>query len=339
MDQPIKTGLLAFGMSGRIFHAPFLNAHPGFSLDAVAERNTKKAAQFYPNLKSYDTLEEVINNPELELIVVNTPNFTHFELAKAALLAGKHVLIEKPIAATTAEAQELFDLGRQVNREVLVYQNRRWDSDVMSVKQVLDTGELGKIVEVHFRYDRWRPEIGPKTFKETPMPASGLLYDLGPHLLDQAITLFGKPLSYTKTLGRFRHKTEVPDYFFIHLKYAEDLNVFLYASMLVTNPLPGFVLNGSRGTFIKKRSDVQEAQLDQGMSPLAVGFGLEEDGMQGELTCINPENGKMETTLVPSLKGDFMGIFDAVYHTVRERKLFPILEEDVLLQLSIIEEK
>lgn len=338
MDQPIKTGLLAFGMSGRIFHAPFLNAHPGFSLDAVAERHTKKAAQIYPNIKSYDTLDELINHPELELIVVNTPNFTHFELAKAALLAGKHVLIEKPIAATTAEAQELFDLGRQVNREVLVYQNRRWDSDLMSVKQVLDTGELGKIVEVHFRYDRWRPEIGPKAFKETPMPASGLLYDLGPHLLDQAITLFGKPLSYTKTLGRFRHKTEVPDYFFIHLKYAEDLNVFLYASMLVANPLPGFVLNGSRGTFIKKRSDVQEAQLDQGMSPLALGFGLEEDGMQGKLTCLNPD-GKMEITLVPSLKGDFMGIFDAVYYTIRERKLFPILEKDVLLQLSIIEEK
>lgn len=339
MNQPIKTGLLAFGMSGRIFHAPFLNAHLGFSLDAVSERHTKKAAQFYPNVKSYNTLEEVINNPELELIVVNTPNFTHFELAKQALLAGKHVLIEKPVAATTAEAKELFDLGRQVNREVLVYQNRRWDSDVMSVKQVLDTGELGKIVEVHFRYDRWRPEIGSKAFKETPMPASGLLYDLGPHLLDQAITLFGKPLSYTKTLGKFRHKTEVPDYFFIHLKYAEDLNVFLYASMLVANPLPGFVLNGSRGTFIKKRSDVQEAQLDQGMSPLAVGYGLEEDGMQGELTCFNLETGKMETTFVPSLKGDFMGIFDAAYQTVRERKLFPILEEDVLLQLSIIEEK
>ena len=338
MNQPIKTGLLAFGMSGRIFHAPFLNVNPGFSLDAVAERNTKKAAQFYPNIKSYDTLEEVINHPDLELIVINTPNYTHFELAKAALLAGKHVLIEKPVAATSAEAKELFDLGREVNREVLIYQNRRWDSDVKAVKQVLETGELGKIVEVHFRYDRWRTEIGPKAFKETPMPASGLLYDLGPHLLDQAIDLFGKPLSYTKTLGKFRLKTEVPDYFFIHLKYPEDLNVFLYASMLVANPLPGFVVNGSRGTFIKKRSDVQEAQLDQGMSPLAVGFGVEEPGMEGQLTCINPKTGKMENTLVPSLKGDFMGIFDAVYHTIREHKPFPILEENVLLQLTIIEE-
>lgn len=337
MDQPIKTGLLAFGMSGRIFQAPFLAANPAFSLDAIVERNTKKAKQFYPEITSYDTTDELINDPTLELIVVNTPNFTHFALAKAALEAGKHVLIEKPVAATTAEAKALFDLGREVDREVLIYQNRRWDSDVMAVKQVLKTGQLGKIVEVHFRYDRWRPEIGPKAFKETPMPASGLLYDLGPHLIDQSLDLFGKPLSFTKTLGKFRLKTEVPDYAFIHLKYTEGLNVFLYASMLVAKPLPGFVLHGTRGSFIKKRSDTQEAQLDQGMSPLAVGFGVEEEGMQGELTYINPETEKMETVLVPSLKGNFMGIFDAVHQTIRHHKPFPVTEDDITTQLSIIE--
>ncbi len=337
MDQPIKTGLLAFGMSGRIFHAPFIAANPAFSLDAIVERNTKKAKQFYPEIKSYDTIDELINDPTLELIIVNTPNFTHFDLAKAALQAGKHVLIEKPIAATSAEAKILFDLGRSLNREVLVYQNRRWDSDVMSVKQVLETGSLGKLVEVHFRYDRWRPEIGPKAFKETPMSASGLLYDLGPHLIDQTLDLFGKPVSVSKTLGSFRPKTEVPDYFFLHLKYHEDFNVFLYASMLVAQPLPGFVLHGSRGSFIKKRSDVQEAQLDQGMSPLAVGYGVEEAGMEGGLTFINPETEKMETTSVPSLKGNFMGIFDAVYQTIRHKKPFPITEDDIITQLTIIE--
>lgn len=337
MDQPIKTGLLAFGMSGRIFHAPFLNAHPGFSLDAVAERHIKKAAKFYPKIRSYDTLEEVINNPELELIVVNTPNYTHFDLARQVLQAGKHVLIEKPIAATAAEAKALFDLGREVNREVFVYQNRRWDSDFMAVKEVLETNELGKLIEVHFRYDRWRPEIGPKAFKETPMPASGILYDLGPHLLDQAISLFGKPISFYKNLGRFRHKTEVPDYAFIHLQYAENLNVFIYASLLVAKALPAFVINGTRGSFSKRRADMQEAQLDQGMSPLAVGYGLEEAGMDGELTCINPENGQMETTDVPSVKGDFMAIFDAMHQSIRERKPFPITEENILTQLAIIE--
>lgn len=337
MDQPIKTGLLAFGMSGRIFHAPFLNANPGFSLDAVAERHTKKASAFYSEIKSYDTLEEVINHPELELIVVNTPNYTHFELAKQVLQAGKHVLIEKPVAATVAEAQELFDLARAVNREVFVYQNRRWDSDFKSVKQVLEMGHLGKLIEVHFRYDRWRPEIGPKAFKERPMPASGILYDLGPHLLDQVISLFGKPISFTKNLGSFRHLTEVPDYAFVHLQYPENLNVFITASLLVAKALPAFTLNGTRGSFIKQRADVQEAQLDKGMSPLDVAYGLEEPGMDGELTCIDPETEQMETVSVPSKKGDFMAIFDAVYHTIRERKPFPITEEDILTQLAIIE--
>lgn len=337
MDQPIKTGILAFGMSGKVFHAPFLNAHAGFSLDAVAERHEKKAAQFYPNIKSYDTLEEVIYHPELELIVVNTPNYTHFELAKQVLKAGKHVLIEKPIAATAAEAKELFDLGREVNREVMVYQNRRWDSDFLAIKEVLEMNYLGKLIEVHFRFDRWRPEIGPKAFKEKPMPASGILYDLGPHLLDQIISLFGKPIEFSKTLGSFRHQTEVPDCTSIHLQYHENLNVFLHANLLVAKPLPAFVLHGTRGSLIKQRADVQETQLVQGMSPLDESYGLEEPGMEGELTYINPDTEKMETKVVPSVKGDFMAIFDAVYHTIRERKPFPITEEDILTQLTIIE--
>ncbi|MVN21222.1 Gfo/Idh/MocA family oxidoreductase [Mucilaginibacter arboris] len=337
MDQPIKTGLLAFGMSGRIFHAPFLNANPGFSLEAVAERHTKKAAQFYPNIKSYDTLEEVINHPDLELVVVNTPNYTHFELAKQVLQAGKHVLIEKPIAATAAEAKALFDLGRAVNREVFVYQNRRWDSDFKAVKEVLEMNYLGKLIEVHFRYDRWRPEIGPKAFKEKPMPASGILYDLGPHLLDQVISLFGKPIAFSKNTGSFRHLTEVPDYTSVHLQYPENLNIFVTASLLVANPLPAFVIHGTRGSFIKKRADVQEAQLDKGMSPLDLAYGLEEPGMDGELTCIDPETETMEATKIPSMKGDFMAIFDAVYHSICEGKPFPVTEEDILTQLAIIE--
>lgn len=337
MDQPIRTGLLAFGMSGRIFHVPFLTTNPAFSLEAVAERHTKKAKAFYPDLKSYDTTEELINDPELELIVVNTPNNTHFMLAKAALQAGKHVLIEKPCAPTAAEAKELFDLGREMNREVMVYQNRRWNSDFMVVKEVLEMGQLGKLIEVHFRYDRWRPAIGPKVFKETPIPASGILYDLGPHLLDQAITLFGKPIAFSKSLGSFRHKTQVPDYAFIHLQYPENLNVFLHASLLVAKPLPAFVLNGTRGSFIKKMTDVQEAQLDKGMSPLSVGYGLEETGTEGELTCINPETDQLETTTMPSVKGNFMAIFDAVHQTIRHKKPFPVSEEDILTQLTILE--
>ena len=337
MNQPIKTGLLSFGMSGRLFHAPFLKANDGFSLEAVAERHTKKAAQFYPQIKSYDTLEEVINLPELDLIVVNTPNFTHFDLAKKALQAGKHVLIEKPVTATAAEAQELFDLGRQVDRYVMVYQNRRYDSDFISLKEVLESNKLGKLIEAHFRYDRWRPEIGPKTFKETPMPASGVIYDLGPHLVDQAISLFGKPLNFTKTLGEFRHLTQVNDYAFIRLEYAENFNVFITATMLAAKALPAFAVNGTRGSFTKYKSDMQETQLDANMSPLAVGFGLEEEDMEGLITYVNPDTNELETDKVASAKGNFIAIFDAVYQTVREGKPFPVTESDIITQLSIIE--
>lgn len=169
------------------------------------------------------------------------------------------------------------------------------------------------------------------------MPASGILYDLGPHLLDQIISLFGKPIAFSKNTGSFRHKTEVPDYAFIHLQYHENLNIFLHASLLVAKTLPAFVLNGTRGSFIKQRADMQETQLDKGISPLDLQYGVEEPGMDGQLTWINPETETMETTAIPSVKGDFMAIFDAVYQSIRERKPFPVTEEDILTQLAIIE--
>ena len=147
----------------------------------------------------------MLQDEEVELIIVNTPGNTHFELATKALKAGKHVLIEKPIAVTSAEAKALFDLGRKVDRHVMVYQNRRWDSDFISVKKIIDSGKLGELIEVHFRFDRYKATLSPKLFKESKnVPANGLVYDLGPHLLDQAISLFGKPLSYGRTTGIYR---------------------------------------------------------------------------------------------------------------------------------------
>ncbi|MHB1178347.1 MAG: Gfo/Idh/MocA family protein, partial [Daejeonella sp.] len=148
--QPINTGLLAYGMSGRIFHAPFIHTHPGFRLNAVTERHDKKANQFYPDIKSYKTTDELINEKSIELVVVNTPNNTHFEYAKQALMAGKHVLVEKPFTTSLSEAKELFKLGKKVQRKVMAYQNRRWDSDFKSVKNIVESGKLGKLIEVHF---------------------------------------------------------------------------------------------------------------------------------------------------------------------------------------------
>jgi len=166
MSKPIITGIMAYGMSGRIFHAPFLSTNPAFQLKAIVERHAKKAANTYPDIISYNTIEDLLNDNEIELIVVNTPSYLHFEHAKMAMQAGKHVLIEKPASATVADVKALYDLGRELNKHVMVYQNRRYDSGFLSAKEIIESGRLGELIEVHFRLDRYKAAIGPKLFKE-----------------------------------------------------------------------------------------------------------------------------------------------------------------------------
>ena len=338
MDSVIITGLLAYGMSGKVFHAPFLEAHPGFKLHAITERNQKKAQQDYPALISYNSVDELLDDPAIEMVVINTPNFSHVDYAKQALLKGKHILVEKPFAATAAEAQEVFDLAKTQGKQVFVFQNRRWDSDFNSVKKVIEAGSLGKLNEVHFRYDRYRNEIGPKTFKEEPIPASGLLYDLGPHLLDQAISIFGKPLSYHKILGKNRVGTQVDDYFSIHLSYADSINVFVHANMLVVDAQPAFVLHGTNGSFIKDRTDVQEAQLLKGMKPTDPMYAVEDESMAGILTLIDEEGNKTQSHRSAE-KGKYPELFEAVYASLTQGKAYPVKEEQILWQLEILESK
>lgn len=335
-NPPLKTGLLSFGMSGKLFHAPFLDAHDGFELTAVVERTKKNAKLHFPEITSYDSVDELLADPEIELVVVNTPNVTHFEFALKAIEAGKHVLVEKPFTITSDRAKELFEAGKKHNRYVLPYQNRRYDSDLLSVKQVIDSGKLGRLVELHFRYDRYRHHIGPKVQKETPIPGSGLMYDLAPHLLDAVISLFGIPEKWTKTLGHFRPKTQVDDYAHIHLIFPEELQVFVTMSLLVTEAQPALVLHGTRGTYIKRRTDVQEKQLLQNMSPNDPAFGIEKSGSEGVLTTIS-EDGIKTREQIPSEKSSYLNLFEAVYQTIREGKPFPISEEQIIQQINILE--
>lgn len=335
-NSVINTGLLAYGMSGKIFHAPFVAAHPGFKLHSIVERTRKIAAADYPSLISYDSNEALLADPSIDLVIVNTPNYTHYEYAKKALLAGKHVLVEKPFCATTTEAMEIFDLARSLGKKALVYQNRRYDSGFNAVKKVVESGKLGKLVEAHFRYDRYRNEISHKYFKEEPYPASGLSYDLGPHLLDQAISLFGKPLSYHKVLSKNRADTKVDDYFAIQLSYPNELNVFLTASMLVPAIGSAFVLHGTKGSFTKNHADVQEEQLLKGMKPTDDGYGIEKPSDAGILTTVTADGGR-HTALVASDKGDYAALFEAVFQSIVHDAPYPITEEDVLAQLEILE--
>jgi predicted dehydrogenase len=279
---------------------------------------------------------ELLADDQLELIVVNTPNDTHVDYVLKALKAGKHVLVEKPFATSSEEAKMLFEEARMRHLCLLPYQNRRFDSDFTSVQKVIASGQLGKLVEVHIRFDRYRPQIGLKVFKETPIPGSGLLYDLGPHLLDQALYLFGNPLRWTKTLGFNREKTQVDDFFHIHLEYPEGLQVFVTANMLITDTQPAYVLHGSKGSYVKQRTDVQENQLVGGMRPENPLYGLEESGGEGILTTVSPE-GQFIRQKMEMKQTSYTSLFDAVYRSIRFGEAFIITEEQIIQQLIILE--
>ncbi|MCX2450428.1 Gfo/Idh/MocA family oxidoreductase [Pedobacter sp. PLR] len=336
MEKKIITGLMAYGMSGKVFHAPFVEAHPGFTLRAVTERNQKNAATDYPEIISYNTIEDLLADDQIELIIINTPNNTHYDYAKKALQAGKHILVEKPFTATVEEAKEILALAATLNRKVLFYQNRRWDSDFRAVREVIESGKLGKLSEVHFRYDRYRSTIGVKSFKEDPIAAAGLMYDLGPHLLDQALSIFGKPDAFHKILGKNRVNTRVDDYFSIHLSYPNSVNVFVHSNMMVVESLPAFVINGTNGSLHKVRADAQEAQLLAGMKVNDIAYGIEAPGTEGKLYLLD-EAGVKTTHNIPALQGSYLPLFESVYQTIVNDIAYPVTEEQVLTQLEILE--
>jgi predicted dehydrogenase len=338
MQKPVVTALLAYGMSGKLFHAPFVHAHPGFDFKGVLEHNTKKVNADYPAIKSYDKLEEILDNPEIELVIINTPSNTHVDYSRMALLAGKDILVEKPFAPTVKEAKEIFDLGRKLGRKVMVYQNRRFSSDFAVTRDTIKSGVLGDIIEVHLRYDRYRAAIGPKVFKETPLPAAGIVYDLAAHLLDQTICIFGKPSTFRKTTGVYRINSQVDDYGHIHLTYPKQVNVFISTSLLVAEPQPGIIIHGTKGSFVKTFCDRQEDQLIAGMKPGDPGFGEEEAGREGRLTLMS-DQGDKSVELVPSIKGKYMDLFEAIFQTIRNGMEFPIKELEVLAQIEILESK
>ena len=336
MPSPIQTGLMAYGMSGRIFHAPFLSTHPGFRLRAVVERSRKQAAQQYPAIISHDSVAGLLADPQLELVVVNTPNDTHFALARQALQAGKHVLIEKPAATTVAELNELLTLATERSLHVLAYQNRRWDSDFQLVRQVVASGQLGQLTEVHFRFDRYKMALNAKTFKEDPAVAgSGLSFDLGPHVLDQALSLFGQPERAHVTRASHRPGSRVDDYFHLHLQYAQGLNVFVTGSLLTAAPGPAYVLHGTLGSFQKSRADVQETQLDHGRLPTEATYGHEPAGQEGTLTLV-PAPGETQISHLPAPQGQYQSLFEAVHQTIRHGQPFPVRAEELHWQLELL---
>ena len=335
-NTKINTGILSFGMSGRVFHAPFIHINPHFNLVAVVERSQKIAQDLYPEIKSYDTVDQLLADDTITLVIVNTPNHTHFEFATEALKAGKHVLIEKPAVENITQFNELSEVSKKSGKRIFFYQNRRYDSHFLDVKKVIESGNLGKLTEVSFRFDRYKMELGQKYFKENNQYiSSGLTYDLGPHIIDQAISLFGKPLKFSKTTSINRPDSQVADYFHYHLRYPNELNVFLTGSLAVANPLPAFVVNGTKGSFIKTMADVQEQQLIDGMLPNNPAYGVEPNGSAGKLVTIDNTNQKHISYPLPH-RGDYNLLFNDIYENLVNEVEYPITMDHIRWQIEML---
>lgn len=278
--KPINTALCSFGMSGWVFHAPFLTVNPGFNLYAVWERTKNLAVEKYPGIKTYRTLESMLTDDLIELVIVNTPNYTHFDYAKKALNAGKHVIVEKPFTIKVEEAKDLIEIAKSQNKKIGVFQNRRYDSDYKTIKKVVDKNLLGELVEVEFHFDRFKEELSPKLHKETPGAGAGSLYDLGSHIIDQALQLFGMPDKIFADLRIVRPESKVVDCWELLLYYPKH-RVRLKSSYVVREALPGYVLHGLKGSFIKPKTDNQEDTLKLGVLPDKSDWGKEPDSEKG----------------------------------------------------------
>ncbi|MBX2947288.1 MAG: Gfo/Idh/MocA family oxidoreductase [Cyclobacteriaceae bacterium] len=323
--QRIKTALLSFGMSGRVFHAPFIHAHPGFELAGAWERSAKNIQQLYPETKSYSSLEELLHDDSIALVVVNTPTYTHYEFTRRALEAGKHVIVEKAFTTTAAEAEELKTLATEVNRKLSVFQNRRWDSDFKTVQHIISKGVLGDLVEVSFSYDRYNPALSPKLHKEIVQPGAGVVHDLGPHLIDQALVLFKMPQAVFADLAITRASSKVYDYFEILLLYP-SLRVRLRAGYFVREPAPSYIVHGTKGSFLKTRADVQETDLQAGKKPSGKGWGVEPEKEQGLLHT--EIDGKVVRDKIETLPGNYMEYYDGIYRSLANDGPLPVTADE-----------
>lgn len=331
--QKIRTALLSYGMSGKVFHAPFISFHEGFELIGSWERSKKLIREDYPSVKSYATMEALLED-DVDLVIVNTPVDTHYEYAKKVLLAGKHAIVEKAFTTTVAQAQELAALAKDRGVKLAVFQNRRWDSDFKTVQKIISEKKLGDIVEAEFHFDRYNPLLSPKVHKETANSGAGILKDLGPHLIDQALCLFGLPESVFADVRITREHSLVDDCIDI-LLYYPDFRVRLKAGFFVREAIPAFVVHGKKGSFLKPRGDVQEDDLKLGKKPNFDTWGKEPKDKEGLLhtefrTDILLEN-------VPTLQGNYYEFFDGVYNSISNDTPEPVTAQDGVHVMQIIE--
>ncbi len=333
-EKPVlNVGIVGFGLSGQVFHAPFIDVNPHFNLHTIVTTGTI-AGEKYPYIKTTPSFDELLANPEIDLVIICSPNSLHFSHASTALQAGKHVIVEKPFTVNSAEAQSLIEISNKSGKYVFPFHNRRWDSDLLTLKNILGQGLLGKVVDYESRFDRFTPVISRAFWKYQQKEGGGTLFDLGIHLIDQAVSLFGAPEGVFCRLFNQREGSVTDDSFDLKLIYP-GLNVTIKGSIFVKEPGPRFQVHGTMGSFVKYGIDSQEAQLRLGKKPGTRGYGIEPARQRGILNTVLP--GKEFRGKIKTLPGNYMEFFNNVYSVINNNAEMVVKPQDALLNIRIIE--
>lgn len=315
MEKKLNVGLIGFGFSGRVFQAPLITSVEGLHLSKVVERRGQLSKAIYPWVEVVTEISEVLDDPAIDLVVVATPSTNHYEIAKAALMADKHVVVEKPFTTTVVEAEELIELAAQRGKVLSVYHNRRWDGDFLTIRELLQSDMLGELVECQFRWDRYSPIVDTSKWKETSELGAGGLYDLGVHFFDQVLTLFGMPTTIEADLQTQREGGIADDYFAVTLGYGK-LKVTVSSSRLIREAGPRYTLFGTNGTYTKHGLDPQENALKAGETPRTLGYGVESKEMWG--TIITNRNGIRISGNVETKIGNYARYYQDIFEAIRD---------------------
>ncbi|MBT1846714.1 oxidoreductase [Enterobacter ludwigii] len=331
MSDSIRVGLIGYGYASKTFHAPLIAGTPGMALAAVSSSDATKVHADWPSVPVVSESKHLFNDPNIDLIVIPTPNDTHFPLAKAALEAGKHVIVDKPFTVTLSQARELDALAKSFGRVLSVFHNRRWDSDFLTVKALLNEGTLGEILFFESHFDRFRPQVRNR-WREQAGPGSGIWYDLAPHLLDQAVNLFGLPVSMTVDLAQLRPGAQTTDYFHAVLSYPQR-RIVLHGTMVAAAESARYILHGTRGSFVKFGLDPQEERLKNGERLPQEDWGY--DMRDGVVTRVEGEE-RVEETLL-TIPGNYPAYYAAIRDALNGTGDNPVPASQAIQIMELIE--
>jgi len=330
----MKTGVVGYGAAAQFMHLPFIITLPEYELRTILQRHGDSAKEKYPSVHIVRSLDEMLADESLELIVITTPNDSHYDYAFRSLEAGKHVLLEKPFTINSEDAKKLIAQAAKKNRILSVYQNRRYVSDFLTIRQLLKDNLLGDIVEFEAHYDRYRAEQKPGAWREENSPGSGILFDLGAHLIDQAFCLFGLPKFITADIRMQRPHARTTDYFDLWLDYGFT-KIILKSGMLVREPGPRYSIHGTKGSFLKYGEDPQEALLRRGVLPIAADWGQESEEFFGLLHT--EIDGRIVKEKIPSLPGNYGGLYTDLFNTIRNGEPLRVRPEHGYNTIRLIE--